>query len=419
MNGWGNNTCAVLIGFSSASLCAQESIEIRIEKLEKEIETLKEEQSSNVVQKPQVSSIRFAGLVQMDFNQFDGVYNAQNNGVSGSDVLVRRIHFRVFHQYDDQLDYVMLFTGTDDNTKLLVGFARYKFNDSTQISIGKLKEDRSLSAQYIGEEMTAERPMVANAFALGFHWGAQGHKVFENGVRFSAGIFEDKKYAGDQDGRDANNKLELAYNSRITWSKSTLDDVLHIGGSGSYRNLGDESFSISGIGGVKSASNDIVLSPTLNTASSADIFLSEFAWQKKAFRLEAEYGIMEVNSDTENNIALQGYYISANYFLDGNTYTSYNKTYARFGRPSNEKNKWAIYARYSAINLIDNDAGSKATVAMLGTTFYYNESVNFQMQYSKADISGPDVTLSPFTNINSGEVYNKGDALTARISYRF
>lgn len=391
------------------------SIDERIEVLEKQIKALevnKKSQSTSFT-----DSLRFAGLVQMDFNKFDGVFNAENEGKSGSDVFTRRVHFRVFHKSSEELDYVMLFFANDDETKLLVGFARYQFDGSTEIRIGKLKEDRSLAVQYIGEEVTAERPMLANSFAVGFHWGAQGHKVFDNGLRFSAGIFEDKKYAGNKDARNKNNDLELAYNTRITWSQAVSDDVIHIGASASYRDLGDESFALSEVGGIKSATNKIVLSPALTSAKQAVILMGEFAWQKNAFRLEGEYGVMDVESNLGNDLLLKGYYLSANYFIDGKTYSNYNSKYAKFGRPSNELNTWAVYARYSVLDLVDNNEGSKAAVAMVGSTYFYNKNLSFQFQYSKADVSGPGVSSSP---IASGlNTYDSGDAFSARIGYRF
>lgn len=396
------------------SLCANDlSTEKRIDLLEKKIKIM----STKSKPQPLLDTMKFAGLVQMDFNQFNGVFNAKNRGKSGSDVFTRRVHFRVFHKSSEELDYVMLFFANDDDTNLLVGFARYQFDTDTEIRVGKLKEDRSLSVQYIGEEVTAERPMLANAFAVGFHWGAQGHKTFNNGLRFAAGVFEDKKYAGNKDGRNDNNDLELAYNSRITWSKVLQNDVIHIGGSASYRDLGDESFQLSEVGGIKSASNSIVQSSLLSSAKKATILMGEFAWQKSAFRIEGEYGSMDVDSNLSSDISLSGYYLSVNYFLDGKTYSNYNSKYAKFGRPSNESNTFAIYARHSALDLIDNNEGSRASVSMIGTTYFYNKNLSFQLQYSKANVSGPAIDSQPF-KLDSN-VLDSGDAFSARIGYRF
>ena len=394
---------------------ASESLEDRIKKLEKELEQQKQDTA-----KRNLNQLRFAGLVQMDYNQYDGAYNADHQGQTGSDLFVRRVHLRIFHKVDDKMDYVIVMLADDNTTSLAAGFVRYQPSDKSEIRVGKIKEDRSLSVQYIGEELTGERPMMPNAFAVGFQWGAQGHYVLDNGMRISAGIFEDKRYAGDKSGRDNNDKLLLAYNARGTWANVTNKDVLHFGASYSYKDMGEEAFSLSERAGIRVATNKLVFAPELNSAESANIYVGEFAYQVQSFRFEAEYGNMSVNSRDPNigNLSLSGYYLTANYFIDGQTSSAYNKKYAKFGRPSNEFDVWEVYARYSVLDLIDHDAGSKAEVSMIGTNYYINKNLHLQLQYYDTTISGPKTNTAPFVDV-SGTHYDQGNAIAARVSYRF
>lgn len=401
---------------SISAVMAEETIEQRLEKLEKQLAEHKDKKNGEHI----LNNIRFAGLVQMDYNQYDGVYNADNKGVTGSDVFVRRVHLRVFHKANDELDYVMLLLADDKNTSFLVGFARYRPDSKTEFRIGKIKEDRSLSVQYIGEELTAERPMVVNAFATAFQWGVQGHRLFDNGIRLSAGIFEDKKYAGNKDGLDSNSKLLLGYNTRATWSFENNDTVFHAGASYALRDIGKDSFSLTERGDIREANNRLAIAPTLDSADNATIVMGELAFQKNAFRMEAEYGAMNVDSLVSgvNDLSFNGYYISAHYFLDGNTRLAYNKKYAKFGRPTNEHNVWEVYARYSVLDLRDNNAGTKAEVSMLGATYYINNHIHLQLQYYDAEVSGIGIAEQPFTQAD-GQQYNNGNAIAARVSYRF
>jgi len=412
------------IGYSVFSLTciamsnvyASETIEERLQKLEKQLEEHKSKKKGEHI----LNKIRFAGLIQMDYNQYEGAFNANNNGNTGSDIFVRRVHLRMFHKASDQLDYVMLWLSDDSSTKFLVGFARYQFNKQAEIRIGKLKEDLSLSVQYIGEEMTAERPMMINAFATAFQWGAQGHYLFDNGIRLSAGVFEDKKYAGNKDGRDSNDKLILGYNTRGTWSYENNDTVVHLGVNYALRDLGKEGFSLTERAGIRQATNRLALAPSLTSADDLTVTIAEFAYQQSAFRLEAEYGMMDVNSldNTMGDLSFDGYYVGAHYFLDGKTSIKYNHKYAKLGRPTNENGVWEVYGRYSVLDLIDHDAGSKAEVSMLGTNYYFNTNLHLQLQLYQADISGPYAQQAPFVGAN-GAQYQEGDAVAARISYRF
>lgn len=399
---------------ASTHVYAQETIEQRLEKLEQALEKHNSKENGQHI----LNNIRFAGLVQMDFNQYDGAYNASKNGRTGSDVFVRRVHLRLFHKASDELDYVMLLLADDDTTKFLVGFARYQPNKTTELRIGKIKEDRSFSVQYIGEELTGERPMVANAFATAFQWGVQGHKLLGQGIRVSAGVFEDKKYAGNKDGRDDNNKLLLGYNIRGTWGYESNDLLMHLGASYALRDLGKESFALSEQAGIRRATNKLAVSPTISSAEDVSIILTELAIQKGAFRIEGEYGVMDVDALSTTDHSFNGYYLSANYFIDGKTHLAYNHKYAKFGRPSNENGVWEVYGRYSVLDLVDNNAGSKAEVSMLGATYYLNTSLHFQLQYYQTDVSGP-YTKQSFFSGDDGKNYHDGNAIAARVSYRF
>jgi len=402
---------------SSATVVqAEETIAQRLEKIEKQLALEKSKKGGLQF----LNNIRFAGLVHMDYNQYDGAYNANNEGKTGSDVFVRRVHIRLFHKASDELDYVMLLLPNDSDTVFLVGFARYQPNSTTEFRIGKLKEDRSLAVQYIGEELTAERPMVTNAFATAFQWGAQVHKLFGDGFRVSAGVFEDKKYAGNKDGRDADDNLLLGYNLRGTWSYKDNGTVVHLGASWALRELGKDSFSLTERAGIRNATNRLAIAPTLSSAEDVTILMGEMAWQQNSFQLEGEYGVMDVDSLDSNigDLSLSGYYLQASYFLDGQTTRGYNSKYAKFGRPTKEDGNWEVYARYSVLDLVDNNLGTKAEVSMLGTTYYINKHMYLQFQYYDAEVSGPGVNSAPFTTAQ-GDQYHDGNAIATRISYRF
>lgn len=393
------------------------AINASAETLEERVTALESAQKPQT-KKAQANPIRFAGLVQMDYNRYDGALNASNAGELGSNIFVRRVHFRVFHRASDELDYIMLLFANDVTTSLLVGFARYQPNSKTDLRIGKIKEDRSLSMQYIGEEVVAERPMMVNAFALGFQWGVQGHRLFDKGFRLSGGIFKDQRYAGDKDGRDANDKLLLAYSTRGTWSNQQERDVVHLGLSLSQRELGGETFSLGGYAGLKSSTDRMALAPSIESAKHANVAIGEFALQKKAFRLEAEYGVMDVKAAETANHQYSGYYVTASYFPDGNTSRKYNSKYAKFGRATDETNVWETYLRYSVLDLISQGTGSEASVFMLGANYYTNAHLHFQLQAYSAGITGPQAELPPFTDL-TGTEYHQGNGIAGRVSYRF
>lgn len=395
--------------FSTLSLTVSANDEI-LTVLEKKINDLELEiQALKVADTGKKSNTRIKGLVQYDLNVYDGVFNNSKGAGTGSDIQLRRVHFRVFHKANNELDYVLLFFGSEENTNVLVGFARYQPNNHWEFRFGKIKEDRSLSLAYIGEEMTAERPMLINAFATAFQIGAQAHYVNDN-IRFSAAIVEDKKYIGNNrsDGR-----MALGYNFRGTWNYLEGKKLLHLGGSYGLRQMNDEKFQLNSKAGfLRSVDNDILSSGTLDSAKHGEIFMAEFASQYGAYRLEAEYGQMQVKSAlaSQHDLNLDGYYVTLSYFLDGQTQLKYNKKYAKFGAPTNTDGVWEIYSRYSFLDLIDNNSGSKAKVYMLGTNYHFNANWHVQLQYYKATTKGIAST---------SKIMPDGDGAALRLSYRF
>lgn len=408
----------LLIFFVSNITSAQETLDLekRVEMLEKKLEVHTDKKNGLHI----LNNLRFAGLVQMDANIYDGAFNASAEGRTGTDVFVRRVHIRMFHKLNNYWDYVLLLLAGDDTTRFLVGFGRYQPDSKTEFRLGKIKEDRSFSVQYIGEELTGERPMVVNAFATAFQWGAQAHRLFDPGFRISAGVFKDRKFGSERDGQDENNALLLGYNTRLTWSHINDDMLLHLGGSYGLREISGDRFIISTPADVFVARPNLDISPELESADKADIYMTEVVAQKGALRFESEYGFMNVDSlsVTQEDLSLSGYYLGLHYFLDGKTQQSYNRKYAKFGRPTNENNVWEVYTRLSVLDLVDNNEGTKAEVAMIGATYFLNPHIHFQLQFYDAEVSGPGVNLAPFAQ-SDGSILSDGRAVTARFSYRF
>lgn len=364
--------------------------------------------------------VKFFGLIQTELNLYDGAFNGSNGGSSGGDIFIRRTHFIASHRANDELDYVLLFFGSERNTNVLVGFARYQPTDNFELRVGRIKEDRTLSVAYIGEELPAERPMVINAFATAFQLGVQAHYIFDNGLRLSTGLFEDQKYAGNKDGRDDDGDFTLGYNLRGSWGYQEDGVNLHLGASYALRMMNNEPFSLTERTGIRNAEDRLSIAPTLDSAKHGQIYMTEFAWQYDAFRIEAEYGLMEVESatDLQQDLSLDGYYVTLSYFLDGETQRNYLTKYGQISRPTNENNVWEAYARYSTLDMADQGAGTDADVFMLGANYYWNKNWNMEFQLYHSEISGPGTFEAPFIT-EEGQQLLDANAFVGRVSYRF
>lgn len=367
-----------------------ETLEQRVEKLEKQA-------SANKKQNSAYKDLRISGQFQMDFNVFDGAWNAGNEGRSGSDLFPRRARIWVKDKANKYWDYGLLLNHTDKHSStasnILVTYIRYKAENGVQVKFGKLKDNRSLATQIAGiNQMSSERPMVANAFGVGFNWGAQGYKLFSNdSTRLSMGLYKDSKYGAGQDG---NSRLQWAFSARGTWNQVNDDSLIHLGGSYSHRDLGGSKFSLRERAGIRNAPVRLAdhtkrSGATEPNANEVGIMMAEAAFQKGSFRLMSEYGSMKIDAKSgQEDLEFDGAYVTASYFLNG-VKRKYSRSAAKFTGPSNPVGAVEFFARYGYLDLVANDEGTKAEVSIIGANYFVNKDVRLGLNFSSGKVSGP------------------------------
>jgi len=363
-------------------------------------------------------SFEMGGRFQLDLNVFDGAYNANNDGKTGSDLFPRRVRTYVEGQ-SDAWDYKLLLDFSENTGEITMARLRYKgFDNGPTIKLGKIREDISLEALTSSKHITGiSRPMLANAMSPYFKFGASAYQYFkDSGVRYAIGAYKGGSFGSN--GKDENDNLALSYTGRLTWSPvHTKDETLHFGMWASKRDFGGATMSNKVARGEVRETNvrlaDYAAGGAKFDVDSLDQVGIEFASVNGPLSFQAEYAKRDVNAVNSLNDSTQtGYYVTASYFLTGESRVYKKRGVFNSPKPLSTDGAWEVFARMSNYDTVDNNQGTKAEVMTLGVNYYLNKKIKIMANYLSSDVEGPG------TQALVGQ-YTDGDAITARIQYLF
>ena len=348
------------------------------------------------------SSIQFGGRFMLDYDYFNGASNASNNGDTGSDSEIRRGRIFIKSKLNKSWEAKIQINVDDKSSKDQFEDAYLKYNGFAlgSVTIGKHKESFGLeeltSSKYIS---TIERSMMTNAFAPGRSYGVSlsGKK---GGFRYAGGIFSTA-----QDGSD---KETYSLTGRITYTPVlSKGHVIHFGLSSSVRDHGDNSFQIKERAEVHTANDKPAISAKTANVDTVNVIGLEAAGVWNALSVQTEYQQATVNASLGGVDAnYSGFYVMGSYFLTGES-RPYKK--GAFGKvkPSSANGAWELVARFSNLDAMDNNAGTKTENVTLGLNFYANSNVRFMANYITTNVSGNTV------------VKTDANALSLRAQYIF
>ncbi|GAB2197827.1 OprO/OprP family phosphate-selective porin [Sessilibacter sp. MAH4] len=412
------HTCLGMLLASSASMTSfaqvdLSNLEARIEQLEKELSAQKE------TKKKEQELLTIGGRLQLDYNRFDGAYNAINDGEYGSDIFPRRVRLSAEGERDD-LDFTLIMDFSEGDAEILLMRFRYNgFENGPKIKFGRIREDISLDALTSSKDLALiERSAYANTLSPYFRYGVSAYQNFDSGLRYAVGVYKNDAFGSD--GKDETSDLSLAISSRLTWSNVYGDGhVLHLGGWHSLRQMdGDILGSSFARGEVRetevrllnySAGGETVAVDQINQ------YGVEFGWQRDALLIQAEYGEREIetldSSSPLDGETYEGYYVQASYFLTGES-RRFSKGSAKWGSPKGVSKAWEVAARFTSFDASSDTQGTELGTFSLGASYYLNSDVRFMLNYVHSEVSGPGASALVGSE-------DEGDAITARIHYEF
>ena len=403
---------AVAAALASTSAFAQsdtEQLQQQLDALQKEVDSLKTSSGFN---------LEFGGRVQLDYNYFDGAYNANNDGAGGSDFFPRRIRTYVESEHGNW-DHKLLLEFSEGTAEIVLARVRYAFDNGLKVKAGKIREDMSLNALTSSKHInTIERSTLANTFSPFFRWGISAYQYFkDSGLRYAVGAYKNDAFGAS--GHDEDDKLTLAITGRLTWSSAAPGDVIHIGAWHSYRDMGGNDLSARFARGEVRETNVRLVDYAVGGETAALDSMSqsglEFAYQANAFTLEAEYASRYLDTvDSSNELdgeRFDGFHVSASYFLGGEQ-RRYKAGSALFVQPKGIKDAWELVARVSQMNASSKQQGTDVTTYTLGTSYYLSSDIKLMGNLIYSDVDGAGAS----TLVGDED---SGMGISARMQYLF
>ncbi len=341
-----------------------------------------------------------SGRIMMDQAFYDGIHNNQQMGSAWS---LRRARLALKHKpkKDWQAELEVSFDQEDSSISVTDGYLLYKGWKSVDLQFGHMKEAFGLenltSSNVIS---TMERSMVTEAFAPGRNYGAA---LMDDSDQFSwnLGFYSASE---DDSGLDG-----YALTGRLTLSPvNTGTRLLHLGISGSVRDMQGTEFDINEPAEVDPARKIIESREII--ADSINQFSLEGAFVYKAFSLQTEWMQQYVQEAdvvaTDASVNFSGHYVLASFFLtghsrgyDGGSFDDVEVT---------DSGAWELVARYSNVDLVDNNEGVTAETALLGINYYANSRVRVMLNIARTDVVAPEATDT-----------GRGNSVSLRFQYGF
>lgn len=337
--------------------------------------------------------------IYMDYARFMGNDNDFRQGT-----MLRRarlgIKTKLWKNWSAELD----FDFADNETDAKDMWLRYDGFKDSFLKIGQFKIPFSI------EELTSSRllPFLERSYSSLF---APGRRSAIGYTRWGNFYHISLAYYGQEFASKESSRVDEAtgYAARIALAPINKEDItLHLGGSiasqSTIDSKGQEEDYKSEME-CKMGDTEIIDTDVISGIDKENLMGGEGALRFKNFNLQGEYTMANLEREKElKNAEFSGGYAQLSWIITGET-KSYLMDEGEFGKiipKSNKLGAWEFAARYSFINMTDEDAyqnesalssekigiyGGKAANITLGLNWYPNPNLRFMVNYIMVDNS--------------------------------
>ncbi|MGA1870693.1 MAG: OprO/OprP family phosphate-selective porin [bacterium] len=358
--------------------------------------------NEGVNKKDQGPQLECEGVLMWDHDHFTGAHidHTYEHYVRGNETELRRASLTFKSKIDKnwKAELEISLSDVDEAPEAGDVFIEFTGWDWAEVIIGQTKEPFGLEEQTSSQYITAiERSMATNAFAPGSHPGIALSGDTKQ-LTWAIGIYEG---ADREEERDT-----YALTGRLTFTPwEHKKRVLHVGVSGSFRNLDGEDYEIKENAEVHTAEK-VVVSDEI-PADTLTLAAFEAAWVSGPLCFQAEYMGASVKALEVEDATYSGYYVQGSYCLTGES-RPYKKGGFKEIKPDKRFGALEMMCRYSVLDAKDNGMGDAAMNLTLGANYYSNTHVRIMVNYIYTALTG---------DIPENE--KKAQAISYRLQYSF
>lgn len=289
----------------------------------------------------------------------------------------------------------------EDDISNLVKDAYLKYDgwNYFDLIVGQDKEPFGLEAMTSSKNLSfIERSMVTDAFRPGRNIGLSldaDTKILLGQL----GVYEAQNREDDGDTYAVTGRLAV-----VPWN--TAAGHFHLGASGSYRDYDGEEFEVKASAEIHTADN-IIHGDEIDTDHLL-VYGLETAFGVGPLLLQAEYMLADVKAvEDADDASFDGYYLSASWFLTGETRGFKSGTWGRV-KPISPYGAWELVARYSFLDAAANGQGNTADAYTAGVNWHINSNVRLMADYTHLWVTD-----------EATDTDTTGDALSCRLQCVF
>jgi phosphate-selective porin OprO/OprP len=325
--------------------------------------------------------IQFGGTLMWDVDSVDGKFwksgdntkDENDTWQTRSELRRARLNIKAKMTENWKAKLQFDFAGNDQSTEIKDAYVEYTGWDIMDLIVGRDKEPFGLEQLTSSKDLCyIERSMISSAFAPGRNLGISLNGDTDTMI-WGLGVYQAETREDDGDTYAMSGRLAV-----IPWK--TDFGFFHLGMSGSYRDYDGEEFEIKESAQIHTADN-IIFSNEIDTDYLL-LYGLETAFGAGPFSFSAEYILADVSAvEKEDDATFDGYYLSAGWFLTGETQPFKNGTRGRV-KPESGYGAWELVTRYSNLNAADNNSGTTAYTYTLGVNWYVNANVRLMNNYT-------------------------------------
>lgn len=372
------------------------------------------------------NSFSIGGRIMYDYDSYDGAYNADFDGDSGSESEFRRTRVNVKGTSGKNWEYKLTVDIDESEAEVDTGYIKYKGFENVDLVLGRLKAPAGLeeltSSKWIS---TVERTITTSDFGI-----LSGKPDFQFQAQAHGGNFFGQLALIDEGNEDADTADAYSWALRAGGHIPFSGDnhFLHAAASYADRDFGDEgTIGFETEGAVHALPGDIKVQDDDDfEVDGADQFGVELAYVNGPFSAQSELWTAGFDGDTngagdiaDTDIDVDAYYALVSYFLTGES-RGYKGKVGKFDKvkPKGTKGAWELVAKYEDGEIDpDNQADeSEYEILTLGVNWYATNNVKFMLNYLDIDTDNFDSEDGvPLGTLGEED----GNAVSFRAQYAF
>jgi len=314
-------------------------------------------------------TLSFGGRIQADRTSFE---NDKYSYQDGSELRRGRLYIR--GNLDEDWEYRVQYDFAPDDPELKDGYIRYNGFRNTRITFGHFKQFSSLEELTSSNNITFTERALPNALTTSRRIGV-GLQRWNERYSFATSVYSNE---ANNSSKGEGLAVRMVYRPEIGDGQ-----LFHLGINYSREDDEDEIARFRARPESHQDSHRIVDTSKILGVEDRDKFGLEAAFVRGRFSAQGEYIQQSLSRNLGADVAFDGYYAYASYFITSDT-RPYSNTDAAFGtvNPTNSGGAWELAARVSHLDLSDKIIpGGSVDSFTIGINYYMTRDLRFVANY--------------------------------------